>query len=233
MGKTSKNATLDKVSIIIATLNEELGIGSVLEGCLKHSDDIIVVDGHSTDRTIDIAKSYKCRTYLDNKKGKGDALRIGIEQAKNDILVFIDADGSHDANDIPRLIGDILADKADHVQGSRTRGGSDELHGDFEKFARMIGSDIITLSINYRFNVCLTDSQNGFRAMKRSVAKDLNLQENITTIEQEMIMKTLRKGYRLNEVPTHEYARVHGTSKIVLSKVIFRYGYSLVKYLIF
>jgi len=97
----------------------------------------------------------------------------------------------------------------------------------------MVGSDIVTLGINYRFGVDLTDSQNGFRAIKRDVALALDLKENITTIEQEMIIKTLKKGYRMAEVPTHEYARKYGTSCIKVSRVWWRYVYSWFKYLFF
>jgi dolichol-phosphate mannosyltransferase len=87
------------------------------------------------------------------------------------------------------------------------------------------------LGINYRFGVRLTDSQNGFRAIRRDAALSLGLQENITTIEQEMIIKTLKKGYRITEVPAHEYARKYGDSNIKLGKVWFRYVYSWLKYL--
>jgi len=112
-------------------------------------------------------------------------------------------------------------------------GGSDEAHGDIYKFLRTVASDIITLGINYRFNVRLTDSQNGFRAIRTKVARQLNLKEDITTIEQEMIIKTLRAGYRMAEVPSHEYARKYGQSVIKLRKVAFRYFYSWLKYLFF
>ncbi|MCP3678210.1 MAG: hypothetical protein GY721_11675, partial [Deltaproteobacteria bacterium] len=93
--------------------------------------------------------------------------------------------------------------------------------------------DIITLGINYRFNVRLTDSQNGFRAIRKAVAASLGLRENITTIEQEMIMKTLRHGYRIAEVPAHEYARAHGVSRINASRVWPRYVLTWIKYLFF
>lgn len=223
----------DKISIVIPTKNEEKSIRDIIEKCQKYSEDVIVIDGHSTDSTREIAESMNVRVYLDNKKGKGDGIRVGICKAKNEIIVFIDADYSHDADDIPRLVAPIIEGQADHVTGSRSKGGSDELHGDLAKFARMIGSDIITLGINYRFGVRLSDSQNGFRAIRTDLACSLNLKENITTIEQEMIMKTLRKGYRMAEVPTHEYARRYGDSAIVLRKVWFRYVYSWLKYLFF
>lgn len=93
----------------------------------------------------------------------------------------------------------------------------------------MIGSDIILIAINYRFKVRLTDSQNGFRAIRTCVARALDLKENITTIEQEMTIKCLKKGYRVCEVPSHEYARRHGESIIKLRKVWFRYIWNLLK----
>ena len=223
----------DKISVIIPAKDEGKFIGELISGCLKYSDDVIVVDGHSRDNTREIAVEMGVGVYLDNKKGKGDGIRVGISKAKNEIIVFIDADGSHDPDDIPKLAKPILEGKADHVTGSRMRGGSDELHGDINKFTRMVGSDIVTLGINYRFGVDLTDSQNGFRAIKKDVALALDLKEDITTIEQEMVIKTLRKGYRMTEVPTHEYARKHGDSHIVAHKVWFRYVYSWIKYLFF
>jgi len=223
----------NRISVIIPAKDEGKFIGELISGCLKYSNDIVVVDGHSRDDTRKIASGMGVRVYLDNKKGKGDGIRLGISKAKNEVIVFIDADGSHDPDDIPRLAGPILEGRADHVTGSRMRGGSDELHGDIGKFTRMVGSDIVTLGINYRFGVDLTDSQNGFRAIKRKVALDLDLKEDITTIEQEMIIKTLKKGYRMAEVPAHEYARKYGVSHIAAGKVWFRYVYSWVRYLFF
>jgi dolichol-phosphate mannosyltransferase len=96
-----------------------------------------------------------------------------------------------------------------------------------------MGSSFITACINWKYNVQLSESQNGFRAIKTEVIKQLGLVEDITTIEQEMIMKTLRKGFRMAEVPSHEHKRKEGYSKISLRKVWFRYVYTVVKYLFF
>ena len=221
------------VSVVICAKNEEATIREVVEGSRKYADEILVIDGHSTDRTKEIAEGCGARVLVDNKKGKGAAVRMGIDAAKSDILVFIDADGSHSPDDIPWLIEPIKAGRADHVTGSRMKGGSDELHGDLSKFIRMTGSDIITLGINYRFNVRLTDSQNGFRAIRADVARKLKLKEDITTIEEEMIMKTLKAGYRICEVPAHEYKRKTGESKIKVWKVAPRYVYAWLKNLLF
>ena len=218
-----------KTSIVIPTRNEAKMIKEIIEGCWSFGDEILVIDGHSIDQTREIAKSLGVRVVLDNGRGKGAGLRMGFKEAKHEIIVFIDADGSHDPKDIPAMILPIQQDRADLVIGSRMRGGSDELHGDIGKFIREIGSEIITLSINYRFGIRLTDSQNGFRAIKKQVGLDIDLKEDIFTIEQEMIMKALKKGYRVSEIPSHEYRRKYGESGIVVWKVAHRYVWCLIK----
>jgi dolichol-phosphate mannosyltransferase len=222
---------LSGVTLVIPAKNEGLSIGSVIEKALPYCDEIVVVDGHSTDRTAQIAQAYGIRVVKDNKKGKGDAIRVGAAVARFPIIVFMDADGSHDPADIPRLIEPIEQGKADLVIGSRGKGGSDELHGDIEKLARLVGSDLILIGINLRWKQNLTDSQNGFRAIRADVIRSLDLKENITTIEQEMTMKSLKKGFVVTEVPTHEYARMYGQSVIKLRKVWLRYVYTFIKLL--
>ena len=192
-----------------------------------------MVDGHSQDRTREVSEEHGARVILDNKKGKGEAIRHVIGFVGGDIIVFIDADGSHDPNDIPKLVEPIASGEADHVSASRLIGGSSELHGGFDECFRLMGSSFITACINWKYNVQLSESQNGFRAIKTEVIKQLGLVEDITTIEQEMIMKTLRKGFRMAEVPSHEHKRKEGYSKISLRKVWFRYVYTVVKYLFF
>jgi dolichol-phosphate hexosyltransferase len=223
----------EKVSVVIPTLNEEATIADIIKGCLAFSNDVIVIDGHSTDNTRAIARKLNVPVYKDNKKGKGEALRCSIDYISNNIVVFIDADGSHDPNDIPKLVHPLLIDESDHVTGSRLIGGSSELHGGFDECFRLMGSSFITACINWKFSVRLSDSQNGFRAIKKEVIQQLHLKENITTIEQEMIIKTLKKGFRMSEIPVHEYKRLNGYSKISLRKVWFRYLYSLTKNLFF
>lgn len=222
-----------KVTVVIPTLNEEKTLAKIISACSKYADKIIVSDGGSTDNTIKIAQDLGVEVLTNIPKGKGQAIRFTIEHIKSDITVFIDADGSHDPEDIPRLIEPILENKADHVTGSRLLGGSSELHGGFDEFFRLMGSSFITACINKRFDIRLSDSQNGFRAVKTSVLRDLELKENIFTIEQEMIIKTLKKGYKMAEVPTHEYVREFGNSHIRLTNVWYRYIYSFIRYLYF
>lgn len=223
--------TKQTVGVIICTLNEEKSIADLVRKARKHADEVCVVDGHSTDRTVKNAKEAGAVVIYDHQKGKGEAIRTAISDKNYDIFVFMDADCSHDPEEIPKLVKPILSGKADHVTGSRLLGGSDELHGTFDEFLRLSGSAFVTWAINAKFNVRISDSQNGFRAARGKLLKDLDLKEDSTTIEQEMIIKTLKKGYILTEVPTHEYPRKYGTSRISVFKQAHRYIYSLIKYL--
>ncbi len=108
----------------------------------------------------DIAAACGAR-HSGRRRGKGAAIRRGIQEATGDILVFVDADGSHDPADVPTLVEPIIAGRADHVSGSRMLGGSDELHATIQQFVRLFGNQVITLTINYTLGVRLTDCQNG------------------------------------------------------------------------
>jgi dolichol-phosphate mannosyltransferase len=120
------------VTAVIPARNEELSIADIIERVKPFCDEVVVVDGHSKDRTAQIACGYGARVVSDNKKGKGDAVRVGAFAAEYDTVVFLDADGSHDPRDIPALVEPIKKGEADLVVGSRGMGGSDELHGDVD-----------------------------------------------------------------------------------------------------
>lgn len=221
------------VSAVIAAKQEAPSIENIVRRARCYVGEVIVVVGHSTDGTADIAADCGAKVVQDARRGKGEAIRRAIPLIQTPIAVFLDADGSHDPEDIPLLTEPILTDQADHVSASRLRGGSSELHGGFDEFFRLTGSSFITACINWRFACALSDSQNGFRAVRTTVLRQLDLREDSTTIEQEMIIKTLRGGWRMAEVPSHEHPRAHGVSHIRVWRSAPRYGYSLVKYLFF
>jgi glycosyltransferase involved in cell wall biosynthesis len=233
LDRTLANYLASEVSAVIAAKQEAGSIEQIVRRCERYAGEIVVVVGRSTDGTGEIAGRCGATVVADRGRGKGDAIRCAIPRIRTPITVFLDADGSHDPEDIPLLVEPILGDQADHVTASRLRGGSSELHGGFDEFFRLAGSSFITACINRRFGCRLSDSQNGFRAIRTSVLRQLDLREDTTTIEQEMIMKTLRQGYRMAEVPSHEHPRAHGTSHIKVWRSAPRYGYSLVKYLFF
>lgn len=203
-----------KVSIIIACKNEGEGIKKILDSVKIYSGDIIVVDGHSNDGTKEIAEKFGASFYLDNKKGRGDALKIGIKHAKGDILVFFDADGSHEENDIPHLIKPIVSKEADLVIGSRRTGGSFDVSVNLTGIIRSAGCDFLVSLVNNKFNTSLTDILYSFRAISATAAKKLNLRANDFGVEQEMVVSCLKKGYKVKEIPSREKARGWGKSKL-------------------
>jgi glycosyltransferase involved in cell wall biosynthesis len=221
-----------KVTVVVPTLDEEETIERVLADVRPHADELLLVDGGSTDRTRALAAEMGVRTLRDDGRGKGSAIREGLKAASNPIVVFIDGDGSHEPADIAKLVGPIRSGHADIVIGSRMTGGSDELFSDLPEFIRLTGSMIINLAINYRWDVRLSDTQNGFRAVAREVGSALRLKENGTTIEQEMVMEALADGHRVINVPSHEYRRQGGVSKVVVSRVWHAYVWNVFKHVI-
>ena len=220
-----------EVTAVVPARNEESTVGDVVRECLHYASRVIVVEGGSTDRTAEAAAKAGALVVRDHGLGNGAALRLAVEHVDTSICVFVDADGSHDPIDIPLLVAPIREGTAEHVTGSRLLGGSDELHGGGDEFLRLAGSAFITCLINWRFGTCLSDSQNGFRAIRTDVFRRLDLQARHTTIEMEMIMATLVAGFKITEVPTHERPRAAGYSKIPLSSPATwaAYGWQLVK----
>lgn len=217
-----------KVTVVIPAHNEAKTIRRMISRVRPFADDVLVIlSKRSRDRTRAIVSEMGVPFVVDNGVGKGDALRLAIKAVKEGIIVFIDADGSHAPEDIPRLVAPIRRGSADMVIGSRMTGGSDELYGTIDQFFRLMFSNVITLMINYRFGQNITDYQNGFRALRADLAKKVKLKENLTTIEQEISIKFLKKGYRLKEVPTHEFDG--GKSSFNIWKVGHRYFWQIIR----
>ncbi|MBF0109443.1 MAG: glycosyltransferase [Magnetococcales bacterium] len=215
-------------TIVIPTRNEAPTIADIVSRCLRLTPHVLVMDTASEDGTEELARRAGARVEKVTRPGKGRAIRAAIGLLNTPLVVFIDADGSHVVEDIPLLLAPLREGRADHVQASRLIGGSSELHGGFDEFFRLAGSALITALINWRFKVRLSESQNGFRAFRVELLRVLDLRENTTTIEQEMVMKTLKAGGRIAEVPSHEHPRLHGRSCIRLSRVWWRYLFSLI-----
>src|SRR3990172_8846131 len=128
-----------KITVVIPIYNERETIGKIVSLSKKICPNILIVIAKKSDpKTIDGVKKLGVPFIIDSGKGKGAALRMAIETVKTQIIVFIDGDGSHDPKDIPRLVIQILNGKADMVIASRMTGGSDELHGTFDRFLRLV-----------------------------------------------------------------------------------------------
>jgi dolichol-phosphate mannosyltransferase len=207
-------ATLTSVATVILAKNEERTIGEAVSGARRFCGRVVVMDGHSTDATVQRARAEGAEVHLDPGSGKGAAIRASLSLIEEPVVVFMDADGSHDPADIPHLAAPIIAGDTDLCVGSRFTGGSEELSITVGQLIRTIGNISMNIAINRRWSVELTDTLNGFRAVRRTAAADVGLREDIHTIEQEMVMKMLLAGYRVMNIPTHEYCRKHGESHI-------------------
>ncbi len=205
---------LIKISVVIPAKEEEATVGAIVERSLPVADEVLVVDGCSGDRTVAVAEAAGARVIKDHGRGKGDAYRVGIEHARGEIVVLLDADGSHDPGDVPILAAPILEDRLDMVIASRWRGGSDDVHPNLTHFIRDLGGNFLSIAISWRFKTEVTDCLNGFRAIRRKDALALGLNADDFDIEHEMVMKALKRGLRVGEVGSHEYARQGGASKL-------------------
>ena len=207
-------APLQSVATVILAKDEERTIAEAVSGARRHCGKVLVMDGHSEDLTVERARAEGAEVHADPGGGKGAAIRASLSLIAEPVVVFMDADGSHDPSDIPRLAAPIEAGDVDLCVGSRFTGGSEELSITVGQLIRTIGNISMNIAINKRWGVELTDTLNGFRAVRRKAALAVGLREDIHTIEQEMVMKMLLAGYRVMNIPTHEYRRKHGESHI-------------------
>jgi len=204
----------NKISAVIPAKNEGEGIKKVIRSLRKYCSEIILIDGHSRDNTKDIALNEGAKFFLDNRKGRGEAVRLGIEKAEGEIIVIVDADGSPNYKDIPKLVNLISQKKADMVICSRRTGGSFDFAINADGILRTAGSDLLTYLVNKKFNTNFSDILYSFRAFKKSSVKDLMLTANEFDLEQEMIVKAIKKDRIIVEIPSREYARAWGKSKL-------------------
>jgi glycosyltransferase involved in cell wall biosynthesis len=172
--------------------------------------EIIVVDDGSTDTTKQVASTYNARVLSDGKNhGKGYSVRKAFQQAQGDIIVTIDADGEHKPEEIPKLINP-LNNGTDVVAGSRFLGNGKG----FTTRLNVIGNKFLNFTITILTGKYITDSQTGFRAFKKAFIEQVNLESNGFEIEAEITVKSLRNGFKLEEVPVSCERREQGKSKI-------------------
>jgi glycosyltransferase involved in cell wall biosynthesis len=205
------------LSIIIPVYNEELTIGNVIDRTraaiqdTRLKNEIIVVDDKSFDKSLEAAKKRSAKIYtLKEHLGKGYALRAGFAKAKGDIIITIDSDGSHKPEELPEVLGPVLQDKADLVIGSRYLNHKKVAARKLNAFGVQIFNNFIQLLTG----VAITDSQSGYRAMKRQVLKSQNLKSGEYEIESEMLVKTAKKKFRIAEVPISFEQRTYGRSGV-------------------
>jgi len=205
------------LSIVVPAYNEKRTIGDVinrLKTALRKTgfaNEIIVVDDHSRDKTVEVALDQQVRVLsLKQHMGKGYALRAGFSRAKGDIIVTIDSDGSNRPEELSALLQPILQNQADLVIGSRFH-GSESTSG---KRFNLAGVRIFNSLIHILTRAVVADSQSGYRAMTRKVLEGLNLKSGTYEIESEMLVKIAHRGFRIYEVPISFEQRTYGVSTL-------------------
>ena len=207
---------LKNLSIIVSSKKECENLKTILPILKEKSDDIIVVDGHSKDGTEEVCLLNKTSFVLDNGLGKGDAQRVGALKAKYNYIIFYDADGSHDPNDIEKLYNEITSEKFDLIVCSRKKGGSLDLNCNltFIGLIRSTGCDFLTLIFNKLFKTEFSDILYSLKSIKKETFNNLGTIENGFGIEIDILAKSVKKKYKIKEMPSRENARVHGESKL-------------------
>jgi glycosyltransferase involved in cell wall biosynthesis len=205
------------LSIIIPVYNEELTVGNIIDRTkqaaqkIGHPFEIIIVDDHSKDRSLEAAKRQNVQLYMLRRHlGKGYVLRAGFAKAKGDIIVTIDSDGSHRPEELQEVLAPVLQGRADLVIGSRYMNHKPVAARKLNAF----GVRIFNFLIKLFTGVAITDSQSGYRAMNRTVLGKQKLYAREYEIESEMLVKTAKAGFRVAEVPISFEQRTYGHSGV-------------------
>jgi glycosyltransferase involved in cell wall biosynthesis len=206
------------VSVVIPVFNEEVTVGNVVtrtKNTLEQmgiSYEILVVDDGSVDKSADIAQKLEAHVLRKKHQGKGFALRHGFMRARGEVVVTLDADGSHKPEEIPQVLRYLTEDRADFVIGSRFSDSEDN-KTKIPKINRA-GNRLFNDLILYLTGSRTSDSQSGFRAIKSSLIKRMKLSSRGYEVESEMLVKALRMGARVAETPTSFDQRTVGRSKL-------------------
>ena len=205
-------AEIPSVSVVIAALNEEENLPHVLPKIPSWVDEVIIVDGGSTDETIAVAQKLNPDVVIVNQlgKGKGDALRLGFEAATKDIIVALDADGSTAPEEIPAFVG-ALVSGADYVKGSRfLQGGGTADMTLLRKLGNLGLVQLVTLFYGGKFS----DLCYGYNAFWRRTLPLLDLDADGFEIETLMNIRALKAQLKVAEVASFEAERIHGESNL-------------------
>lgn len=202
------------VSVIIPTLNESANLPLILPYLpMQWVDEVILVDGRSTDNTIEVAKNIipSIRVVLETKKGKGAAMAAGYRAARGDILIVMDADGSNDPREIPRFIKALL-EGADFVKGSRFAHGAGTT--DMPRF-RQAGNLGFVIISNVLFGTHFTDLCYGYHAFWRYCLDSIDFDKfDGFEIDTALYLQAVRANMRIVEVPSFEGYRFFGVGKL-------------------
>jgi len=198
-------------SIVIPSLNEVESIGQLLKEIpVGVANETIISDGHSTDGTQRLVKILGYKTIEQDGIGFGAGVASGVKEAKEDIIVILNADGSHNPRHIPKLLGK-MTEGYDVVLASRylPNAGSDD-----DTLFHYLGNKIFTWLCNMIYGTKVSDSLYFFLAAKKEVFEDTQLKNPTVGYCMEFLIKAHGAGFRIAEIPSFERKRTGGKAKI-------------------
>jgi glycosyltransferase involved in cell wall biosynthesis len=216
-----------KLSVIVPVYNERNTVVEVLRRmrAVELPDgidrEIIVVDDGSTDGTRDVLNQLSDSTVRiilhEHNRGKGAAVRTGIEVASGDYVLIQDADLEYDPEDWPKLVAPVMRGRARVVYGSRFTGERRNM-----LFLHWIGNRMLSFVTNVLYNTTLSDMETCYKLVDRSLLLDLELRCNRFDIEPEITAKILKRRIRIYEVPISYTGREFDEGK----KITWRDGFA-------
>jgi len=228
------------LSVIIPVYNEETTVEDILDKVLTRPEtgEIIIVNDASSDNSAEVIEKYieskkdkNIKLFNQEKNlGKGAAIRRGFNEATSPIVIIQDADWEYTPDDYPVVLEPILAGKADVCYGSRFQPGPGQVHN----FRHMMGNKLLTAVSNFLTNLALTDMETCYKAFKREVIQNLNLETNRFGIEVEMTAKIAKaKCLEVYEVPIRYFSRSYEEGKKIGWKDGVSAFWYMIKYNIF
>ncbi len=224
--QASSNLPWPRVSVVVPTLNEARNLPYVFSRLPADVYEVIVVDGHSVDDTIAVARRLRpdVRVVQQTRRGKGNALACGFEAATGDVIAMVDADGSTDPGEIPKFVHALLGG-ADFAKGTRFAAGGGS--SDITRLRRH-GNRLLGGVVNLCHGTHYSDLCYGFNVFwqKHVPVLDLDVTSPPSSrgdgrlwgdgfeIETLIHMRVAEEGLRVAEVPSFEHRRIHGVSNL-------------------
>ncbi len=225
------------LSVVVPIYNERETLAEIVRrirdvdlSAFRLSTEIVLVDDGSTDGTRGLlpglAELPGVRVFLlPRNRGKGAAVRTGIENATGDLLLVQDADLEYDPRDYPTLLRPILEGRSSVVYGSRFLGEHKAMY-----YWHQVGNKMLTTLANILYNTTLTDMETCYKVCTREVARSFTLKQNRWGFDPEMTAKILKRGHRIYEVPIAYNGREFDEGKKINWRDAFVVVVALVRY---
>jgi glycosyltransferase involved in cell wall biosynthesis len=211
-----RNQFYPRISVVIPALNEAQNLRHVLPLIPSHVHEIILVDGRSTDNTVTVVQGLSrgirptIHIIKQTGRGKGDALKTGLDACTGDLIVMLDADGSTDPRELPLFVEALMRGN-DFAKGSRCilGGGSRDF-----TFLRRVGNHALRRLVNMLFRARFTDLCYGYNAFWKYCVDYLEIDCDGFEVETLIHLRAHQANLKIIEVPSVEYRRIYGKSNL-------------------